>query len=159
MLKMCWTSKTGILSRLREYLHFFGGVPFRFIGKKVKLLYCASNVEVFCTYEHITMLKRMKSPCNYTIDREYITAAHRLVTEWTTLHFLKWAKSIHDDLRLYILKVLDESNIPNRPTNHLSGYLALPKKRAKSAWSMPVEVHWGSASTPTRPYRWYWRRI
>jgi transposase len=107
--------------------HYYS-VPFRFIGKKVKILYCKSNVEVFYHYERIAMHKRMKSPYNYTTDREHMATTHRFVTDWTPERFLEWATSIHDDVRLYILKVLERKQHPEQAYKSCVGILGFAKK-------------------------------
>ncbi len=49
--------------------HYYS-VPYRFIGKKVKVMYTRYNVEVFYHYERIAIHKRMKSAYSYTTDQE-----------------------------------------------------------------------------------------
>ena len=107
--------------------HYYS-VPFRFIGKKVKILYSQSNVEVFYHYERIAMHKRLKSPYNYTTDREHMATTHRFVTDWTPERFLEWAASIHDDVRLYILKVLERKQHPEQAYKSCVGILGFAKK-------------------------------
>lgn len=107
--------------------HYYS-VPFRFIGKKVKIMYSSSNVEVFYHYERIAMHRRMKSPYNYTTDREHMATTHRFVTDWTPERFLEWATSIHDDVRLYILKVLERKQHPEQAYRSCVGILGFAKK-------------------------------
>lgn len=83
--------------------HYYS-VPYRFIGKKLKIM---SSTEVYYHYERIALHKRIKSPYNYTTDKDHLTSAHRFVTEWTPDRFLEWATSIREDVRLYILQILD----------------------------------------------------
>lgn len=103
-------------------------VPYRFIGKKVKLLYSNSVVEAYYHYERIALHKRVKSPYNYSTDKEHLASTHRFVTDWTPDRFLEWASSIHEDVRLYILKILDRKQHPEQAYRSCIGILSFAKK-------------------------------
>lgn len=107
--------------------HYYS-VPYRFIGKKVKLLYSRSLVEVYYHYERIALHKRLKSPYNYTTDKEHLASTHRFMSEWTPDKFLEWAASIHEDVRLYILKILDRKQHPEQAYRSCIGILSFAKK-------------------------------
>jgi transposase len=107
--------------------HYYS-VPYRFIGKKVKILYSRSNMEVYYHYERIAMHKRIKSPYSYTTDKDHLATTHRFVTEWTPDKFLEWAASIHEDVRLYILKILDRKQHPEQAYRSCVGILSFAKK-------------------------------
>jgi transposase len=107
--------------------HYYS-VPYRFIGKKVKLLYSGSCIEVFYHYERIALHKRIKSPYSYTTDKDHLATTHRFVTEWTPDRFLDWAASIHEDVRLYILKILDRKQHPEQAYRSCVGILGFAKK-------------------------------
>jgi transposase len=107
--------------------HYYS-VPYRFIGKKVKLMYSRNTVEVFYHYERIALHKRIKSPYNYTTDKEHMASTHRFVSDWTPERFLNWAATIHDDVRLYILKILDRKQHPEQGYKSCVGILSFAKK-------------------------------
>jgi transposase len=107
--------------------HYYS-VPYRYIGKRVKLLYSQSIVEVFSNYERIALHKRIKSPYSYTTDDDHMASTHRFVTEWTPDKFLSWGASIHEDVRLYILKILDRKQHPEQAYKSCVGILSLAKK-------------------------------
>ena len=107
--------------------HYYS-VPYRFIGKKVKLMYSRSVVEVFYHYERIAIHKRIKSPYNYTTDKDHLASAHRFVSDWTPERFLSWAGDIHEDVQLYILKVLDRKQHPEQAYKSCIGILSFGKK-------------------------------
>lgn len=107
--------------------HYYS-VPYRFIGKKVKLLYSRSLVEVYYHYERIALHKRLKSPYNYTTDKDHLASTHRFMSEWTPDKFLEWAASIHEDVRLYILKILDRKQHPEQAYRSCIGILSFAKK-------------------------------
>jgi len=107
--------------------HYYS-VPYRFIGRKVKILYSRSSIEVYYHYERIAMHKRIKSPYSYTTDDDHMASTHRFVTEWTPDKFLSWGASIHEDVRLYILKILDRKQHPEQAYKSCVGILSLAKK-------------------------------
>jgi transposase len=107
--------------------HYYS-VPYRFIGRKVKILYSRSSIEVYYHYERIAMHKRIKSPYSYTTDKDHLATTHRFMTEWTPDRFLEWAASIHEDVRLYILKILDRKQHPEQAYRSCVGILGFAKK-------------------------------
>jgi len=107
--------------------HYYS-VPFRFIGKKVKLMYSRNTVEVFYHYERIAVHPRTKSPYNYTTEKDHMASAHRFVSDWTPERFLSWATGIHEDVHLYILKILDRKQHPEQAYKSCVGILSFAKK-------------------------------
>lgn len=107
--------------------HYYS-VPYRFIGSKVKLMYSSHSVEVFYNYERIAFHKRLKSPYNYTTDKDHLASTHRFVSEWKPEYFLSWAASIHEDVRLYILKILHRKQHPEQAYKSCIGILSMGKK-------------------------------
>lgn len=107
--------------------HYYS-VPYRFIGKKVKLLYSRHTVEIYYNYERIALHRRTKSAYQYTTDKEHLASTHRFVSEWTPERFADWAGSIHEDVRLYVLKVLDRKQHPEQAYKSCMGILGFAKK-------------------------------
>ena len=97
-------------------------------GKKVKVMFSRKNVEVFYNYERIAIHKRIKSPYNYTTEKEHLASTHRFVSDWTPERFLSWAEGIHEDVRLYILKILDRKQHPEQAYKSCVGILSFGKK-------------------------------
>lgn len=107
--------------------HYYS-VPYRFIGKKVKLMYSRTSVEVFYNYQCIALHERIRSPYNYTTDKEHLASTHRFVSDWTPERFLHWAEGIHEDVKLYILKILDRKQHPEQAYKSCVGVLSFAKK-------------------------------
>jgi len=126
--KQCFATvmKNGHVS-LGADKHYYS-VPYRFVGKKVKVMYSRSTVEVFYHYERIAIHKRTKSPYNYTTEKDHMASAHRFVSDWTPEHFLSWAGGIHEDVQLYILKVLDRKQHPEQGYKSCVGILSFSRK-------------------------------
>ena len=118
--------KNGHVS-LSEDRHYYS-VPYKFIGKKVKIMYSRHSVEIFYNYERITLHKRIKSPYNYTTEKEHLASAHQFVAEWTPQKFITWGESIHEDVKLYILKIFDRKRHPEQAYKSCVGILSFTKK-------------------------------
>lgn len=121
--------KNGHVS-LGEDKHYYS-VPYRFIGKKVKLMYSHTSVEVYYNYQCIAIHPRIKSPYNYTTDKEHLASTHRFVSDWTPETFLDWGEKIHVDVRLYILRILARKQHPEQAYKSCVGVLSLVKKYGK----------------------------
>lgn len=107
--------------------HYYS-VPYRYIGKKVKLLYSRSTVEVFAAHERIAIHGRVKSAHHYTTQQDHLASTHRFVSEWTPERFLSWAATIGEDVRCYIAKVLDGKHHPEQAYKSCLGILSFAKK-------------------------------
>lgn len=110
--------------------HYYS-VPYRFIGKKVKLLYSRRTVEVYYNYERIAIHNRIKSPYQYTTEISHLASAHRFVSEWNPERFLNWSKKIHPDVQLYISNVLEQKQHPEQCYKSCMGILSFEKKVGK----------------------------
>lgn len=107
--------------------HYYS-VPYKFIGRKVKLLYSRQTVEIYTGYERIAFHNRVKSAHNYTTDKDHLATAHRFMTEWTPERFLSWAAEIDIDVKDYIQKVLDKKQHPEQAYKSCLGILSFAKK-------------------------------
>lgn len=107
--------------------HYYS-VPYRFIGKKVKLMFSRTTVEVYYNYECIATHQRIKSPYNYTTDKEHLASTHRFVADWTPERFVQWGENIHEDVKLYILKILARKQHPEQAYKSCVGILSFAKK-------------------------------
>lgn len=110
--------------------HYYS-VPYRFIGKKIKIMYSRHTVEVYYNYERIAIHNRTKSPYQYTTDNIHLASAHRFVSEWNPQRFLDWSASIHADVQRYIAKVLDQKQHPEQSYKSCMGILSFEKKIGK----------------------------
>ncbi|MFI5172908.1 MAG: IS21 family transposase [Chitinophagales bacterium] len=107
--------------------HYYS-VPYRYIGKKVKLLYSVHSVEIFYNYERIALHTRIKSPFSYTTLKEHMASSHQFVSDWTPDRFKTWAGSIHADLELYITRILEGKQHPEQAYKSCVGILSYAKK-------------------------------
>jgi transposase len=107
--------------------HYYS-VPYRFIGKKVKIQFTTQLIEVFYHYEKIASHPREHRKYQYTTSNEHLASAHRYVTDWTPEKFIEQARAIHEDLAIYITHVLEGKQHPEQAYKSCAGILSLSGK-------------------------------
>lgn len=60
---------------LRADTHYYS-VPYRFIGKKVKLLFTSTLLEIYCEYERIAVHERRYAKYKYSTHTEHLASTH-----------------------------------------------------------------------------------
>ena len=112
---------------LNEDQHYYS-VPYELIGKKLKLQYSRSEVDLFLKYELVATHKRVRSPHNYTTDPAHMPAEHRYVTEWSPSFFMEKAKVIDPVVEYYISQVLAKKQHPEQAYKACMGILSFAKR-------------------------------
>jgi hypothetical protein len=107
--------------------HYYS-VPYRFIGKKVKLLYTSACVEIYYHYERIAVHARQCRKYQYTTNQEHLASAHRFVSDWTPEKFIGQARAISEDVAAYVAQVLEHKAHPEQAYKSCSGILSLARK-------------------------------
>lgn len=112
---------------LSEDQHYYS-VPYELIGKKLKMQYSRSEVNLYLQYELIVTHKRLRSPHNYTTVAEHMPAQHRYVTEWNPAFFMAKAKEIDPAVEYYIGQVLAKKQHPEQGYKSCMGILSFAKR-------------------------------
>lgn len=112
---------------LREDHHYYS-VHYKFIGRKVKLIYTMQTVNIYYKYECIATHTRNNRKYLYTTLTEHMASTHRFMSEWNANRFLKWSGSIHPDVREFITHILDSRSHPEQAYKSCLGVLNLEKK-------------------------------
>lgn len=115
---------------LNDDKHYYS-VPFKYIGRKVKIIYSKSTVEIYYKYERIALHKRLRSPFNYTTIEEHMASTHRFVSDWSAEKFIGWAESIHPDVKLFIERILEKKQHEEQAYKSCVGVLSFVKKVGK----------------------------
>lgn len=110
--------------------HYYS-VPFKYISKKVKIIYSRSAVEIYYKYELIASHKRIKNPHDYTTIDEHMASSHRFVSEWSAEKFIEWSNSIDPDVRFFIERILERRSHPEQSFKSCIGVLSFAKKVGK----------------------------
>jgi len=113
--------------RLSEDAHYYS-VPYKYIGKRVKLLYTSTLVEIYCSYEKIAVHERSYSRFKYTSNKEHLASNQRSFTDWNLEKFIAEATGIHRDVADYITKVMNEKKHPEQAYKSCSGILSFARR-------------------------------
>lgn len=113
-----------------EDKHYYS-VPYKYISRKVKVIYSKSTVEIYYCFERIALHQRIKSPFNYTTVEDHMASTHRFVSEWSPQKFIGWAEAIHPDVKLFIERILEKKQHPEQAYKSCVGVLAFVKKVGK----------------------------
>lgn len=123
---MATVGKDGYV-RLREDIHYYS-VPYIYIGKKLKISYTSSDVEIFDGYTCVARHTRSRLEFKHTTNPEHLSPKHKAILEWSPETFIKQAAEINEDVEFYIRKVLEKKRYVDQAHKSCSGILALARK-------------------------------
>lgn len=112
---------------LRADKHYYS-VPYKYIGKRVKMLYTSLQVEIYLRYECIAVHKRDMRKYQYTTLTDHLASAHRYKSEWSAEWFIGQAEKISLEVADYITKVIERKQHPEQAYKSCSGILSLVRK-------------------------------
>lgn len=115
---------------LGEDMHQYS-VPWRFSGKKVKLIYTSDDVEVYFENKRIALHDRNYRRHGYSTLKDHMPENHRAVMEqkgWDAAYFLREAEKTGTHTRKAIAQVLESKAFPEQTYNSCLGILRLGKK-------------------------------
>jgi transposase len=110
--------------------HYYS-VPFRHIGKRVKMVYGNRTVSIYTDGERIAFHGRDPKPYKYTTNPDHLPSTHRFVADWSPEKFLSWGASIDKDVEAYIRGIFDRKPYPEIAYRSCVGILSLAKKKGK----------------------------
>jgi len=115
---------------LHKDKHYYS-VPFRYIGKKVKLVWSKDQVKIYVKFQCVATHKRSKAAYNYTTKKEHLASTHKFMTDWSPDYFRKWAREIHPHVEHLIIAILEKKKYPEQAYRSCIGVLSLAKKVGK----------------------------
>ena len=114
-------------------------VPYRFIGKKVKIVYSNSSVAVFYNRERIAYHIRNFKPLGFTTVHDHLPSSHQFVADWHPDKFINWAGAIAPVVKDYITGVLKAATYPEQAYRSCVGILSFDKKYGRQRLIKAVE--------------------
>ncbi|WP_211302321.1 IS21 family transposase [Dyadobacter jiangsuensis] len=112
-----------------EDWHFYS-VPFRYIGKEVRIAYCEDTVEVYHDNQRIALHSRNYRSHGYTTLKEHMPQAHRVVSKqqgWDPEYYLRKASENGPCTYELFKKVMDSKLIIDQSYTSCLGLLRLIK--------------------------------
>lgn len=107
--------------------HYYS-VPYKHIGKRIRIIYTDSFLEIFYKLERLAVHPREKKKYAYTTVKEHMPSHHRFISEWSSEKFIAWAGHIGENCKVYIIKILDKKQHPEQSYKSCLGVLHLTKK-------------------------------
>lgn len=94
--------------------HHYYSVPYKFIGKKIKVMYNRTKVEAYNEHEIIAVHTREYGREKYIQQDDHLASWHRYPTEWNPETFITRASLIDPSVEDYIKKVLARNEYPEK---------------------------------------------
>jgi len=113
--------------QLYEDKHYYS-VPYRFIGRRVKLIYSSKQVSVFYNRQRIAYHVRGIRKYGYTTLKEHLSSTHQFISEWNPDKFISWAAAIAVEVKQYVTYLLDHATHPEQAYRSCVGILSYEKK-------------------------------
>lgn len=112
---------------LAEDKHYYS-VPHQYMGKKVKILFNNSTVEVFYKYQKIAGHSRDKRRHKYTTDAEHLTSSQKFVHDWSHDYFVTEGNKISADVGQYMARLMETKTHAEQGFKSCLGILNLARK-------------------------------
>jgi transposase len=119
--RVATVSKTNYVC-LSEDKHYYS-VPYRYIGKKVTILYSQSQVDIYYRYEHIATHKRSRRPYGFTTVIDHLASKHKFQSDWNPERFMERARVIGEETEKYIIEILNRRPYPEQAYKTCQGIL------------------------------------
>ena len=113
--------------RLKEDIHYYS-VPHTYIGKKLRIAYTASDVEIYDGYELVAKHTRSRLEFKYTTNPDHLSPKHKAIAQWSAEQFICEARSMGEDVEHYIRKVIEKKRYPEQANKCCSGILNFARK-------------------------------
>ncbi len=113
--------------QLSEDKHYYS-VPYRYIGKKVKVIYTASTVSIFSNHDRIAVHCRSLRNFGYSTIKEHLPSSHQFVADWNPEKFISWAAGISPKVEAYIRKIVYGKVYPEQAYRSCVGILSFARK-------------------------------
>jgi transposase len=127
--QFCTVSGNGHVC-LREDKHYYS-VPYQYIGKKVKMLYNRSYIEVFFKYGLIARHERIKKMYGYTTIKEHMASTHQYIADWSPERFISLAADVCAPVEEFVKQVLENKPHPEQAYKSCMGILSFERKVGK----------------------------
>ncbi len=89
-------------------------VPFRYVGRKVKLSCNEQLVEIYSGYDRIAVHERNYRQHSYSTQAHHLPSTHRFVAEWNVERFEQWAEKAGPQTKAFISGILQSKKHPEQ---------------------------------------------
>jgi hypothetical protein len=118
--------------QLTDNKHYYS-VPYRHIGRKVKVLYDTGHVEIFYQNERIALHPYSHKRYGYSTQAEHMPSSHRFVSGWSVPYFMRRAQSIGPHTVKLFDGMFRTKDHPEQAYRSCMGVLALAQQHGHQA--------------------------
>lgn len=122
--KMAKVGKTGFV----PVDHRFYSIPYKFIGRDVKVMYNRTKVEAFYDHELIAVHTRHFGNEKYIQNNDHLASWHKYPAEWNPEKFIADGALIGPAVMEYIKKVLSRNEYPEKNYRACQGIINYKKR-------------------------------
>jgi hypothetical protein len=127
------------LSTVNKYGHVllsvdkrYYSVPFKLIGKRLKIKYSTKKLSVYDDIEIVAVHDRFSGKGHkYITVQDHLASQHKYLSEWNPQKFMEMATAIDEVVANYISKILSREMYPEQSYKSCSGVLNLAKRVGK----------------------------
>jgi transposase len=127
------------LSTVNKYGHVllsvdkrYYSVPFKLIGKRLKIKYSTRQLSVYDGTEIVSVHDRFTGKGHkYITIQDHLASQHKYLSEWNPQKFMAMATAIDEVVANYISKILSREMYPEQSYKSCSGVLNLAKRVGK----------------------------
>jgi len=124
------------LSTVNKYGHVllsqdkrYYSVPFKLIGKRLKIKYTATKINVYDENEVVAVHERaLGKGLKYITIQDHLATQHKYLAEWNPQKFMATASAISEVVAQYIAKILAREMYPEQSYKSCSGVLSFAKR-------------------------------
>lgn len=115
---------------LHEDRHYYS-VPYELIGKRVRLIYNSSKVEIYHQFRLVAVHVRSYRRNRYSTRPDHLASKHRFLSEWNPEFFLGKANAISAEVALFVERLMESKQHPEQGYKACSGVLNLARRVGK----------------------------
>lgn len=124
------------LSTVNKYGHVllsedkrYYSVPFGLIGKRLRIKYTSTKINVYDENEVVAVHERfLGKGLKYITIQDHLATQHKYLAEWNPQKFMATASSISEVVAQYIAKILARELYPEQSYKSCSGVLSFAKR-------------------------------
>ena len=124
------------LSTVNKYGHVllsvdrrYYSVPYKLIGKRLKVKYNTLKVEVYDEVSLVAVHDRYHGKAHkYITQQDHLASQHKFLSEWNPQKFIETATAIGEAVASYITKILERQQYPEQGYKSCSGVLNFAKR-------------------------------
>lgn len=110
--------------QLSDNKHYYS-VPYRYIGRKVKVLYDTEHVEIFFQNQRIALHTYNHQMHGYSTTADHMPSTHRFVSNWSESYFIRRAHEVGPQTEMLFEALFRTKDHPEQAFRSCVGLLAL----------------------------------